>query len=258
MSNWSLSRKAMHHDISEVNVPTTGSWQDVKFPAMEGFRKTLAHNYAALFKGQALPANTLEQFDAVYAFTANLRAAAATRTRFRFNFDYAMMPPMGRSLGPTVDMIPLAKITTGHAILALDEGRTDEALGDLKVNLIVADGIKRGPDLVSGLVAMGIVAISEGIVYHGLAEHKWSDAQLAEIEDILGRMDFLASFQFSMRVEAVGITTNIAFYKDYSQRKGTLPLDPRGAHSQFALAGRMVGPEFAASSGFLFCANGRD
>ena len=38
-------------------------------------------------------------------------------------------------------------------------------------------------------------------IYEGLAEHQWSDAQLAELDAELAKLDFLADYELSMRGE---------------------------------------------------------
>jgi hypothetical protein len=50
---------------------------------------------------------------------------------------------------------------------------------------------------------MAIMAIVTQPVYEGLAQHAWSDAQLAELEQALTREDFLADYQFTMRNEKI-------------------------------------------------------
>ena len=38
-------------------------------------------------------------------------------------------------------------------------------------------------------------------IYEGLAQHRWNDAQLAELESVLAKKDFLADYQLAMRGE---------------------------------------------------------
>ncbi len=48
-----------------------------------------------------------------------------------------------------------------------------------------------------------MAAITLEPIYEGLAEHKWSDAQLAELDTALAKLDFLADYEFSMRGEMI-------------------------------------------------------
>ncbi len=48
---------------------------------------------------------------------------------------------------------------------------------------------------------MAIMNIEMQPIWEGLAGHKWSDQQLAELETELSKMDFLADYELSMRCE---------------------------------------------------------
>jgi hypothetical protein len=76
------------------------------------------------------------------------------------------------------------------AELALD--RTDQAWSDTRMGLFLADTLKDEPFLISKLVQVAIVHLSLKPIWEGLAGHKWSDAQLAEIEQRLGQINLLA------------------------------------------------------------------
>jgi len=67
----------------------------------------------------------------------------------------------------------------------------------------VNDSLRDQPYLISHLVRIAIVAITLQPVYEGLAQHRWSDAQLMELERTLARQDFLADFQLAMKGEKI-------------------------------------------------------
>ena len=72
-------------------------------------------------------------------------------------------------------------------------GRTDQAWADTKMALYLADTLKNEPFLISKLVQVATgPALRSRPIWEGLAEHKWSDAQLVEIEQRLGKLDLLA------------------------------------------------------------------
>jgi hypothetical protein len=88
------------------------------------------------------------------------------------------------------------------AELALD--RSDQAWSDTSMALYLADTIKEEPFLISKLVQVAIDQLALQPIWEGLAKHKWSDAQLTEMEQRLGRLDLLADA--AMRGErALGI-----------------------------------------------------
>jgi hypothetical protein len=85
------------------------------------------------------------------------------------------------------------------ADLQADQGAA--ALADIKLLLHLTDAIRNEPFLISHLVRIAIQAITLQPIYEGLAQHRWNDAQLADLEAALGEKDYLADFQFSMRGE---------------------------------------------------------
>jgi hypothetical protein len=200
-----------------LEMPPVGNWMLGNAPDMAKIGQTIAEDYGRVFKGQKPPGDILAQFDALFPFTADLRAAAATRPRFRLNMNYAVAPPAIRSFGPVAKMIKLSQVLTLHAVLALDNKQSDLALSDIKTNYIVLSGVKRDPSLVGGLVALGVSAISLGAVYHGLVDHDWNDAQLVELEQIFERINFLEDYQFAMRSEIINSKSNFEFFEHVSR-----------------------------------------
>ena len=67
--------------------------------------------------------------------------------------------------------------------------------------LRLADASRTEPFLISHLVRIAILEITLQPIYEGLAEHKWSDAQLAELDSELAKLNFLADYKLSMRGE---------------------------------------------------------
>ncbi|HTV62998.1 MAG TPA: hypothetical protein VMH30_10575, partial [Verrucomicrobiae bacterium] len=57
------------------------------------------------------------------------------------------------------------------------------------------------PFLISHLVRIAMLQITLQPVYEGLAEHQWSDAQLAELDSEMAKLDFLTDYQLAMRGE---------------------------------------------------------
>jgi len=85
------------------------------------------------------------------------------------------------------------------ADLQADQGAA--ALEDVKLFLRLIDTLRSQPFLISHLVRIAMQAIALQPIYEGLAQHRWNDAQLADLEAALGEKDYLADFQFSMRGE---------------------------------------------------------
>jgi len=210
-------KRAMGGDYPHLDLPPTVNWPKGEQADMAKIKQVIASNYAIVFKNAKPPDSTLAQFNAIYPFLTDFLAAAATRPVFRFNSDYTILPQAARPLGQVVALINLSRLLTLQAILAIDQHQEGLALEDIRVNCMLANGAKRDPSLVGGLVAMGIMAINHGAVREGLAQHSWTDAQAAELEQTLGQIDFLAGFQFAMRSEVAISTNDIDFFHRISR-----------------------------------------
>jgi hypothetical protein len=88
-----------------------------------------------------------------------------------------------------------------RAIAELQNNQPEKALDDVKLALQLTDKIHTEPFLISHLVRIAMLQITLQPVYEGLAEHKWSDAQLVMLDAELAKLDFLADYKLSMRGE---------------------------------------------------------
>jgi hypothetical protein len=85
--------------------------------------------------------------------------------------------------------------------------------------LRLADTIRTEPFLISHLVRIAMVQITLQPIYEGLAEHKWSDAQLAELDSELAKFDFLADYELSMRGERGCEVSAVEFIRHRNLRR---------------------------------------
>jgi hypothetical protein len=178
-----------------------GNYQRGKLPDMEKIREGVATNYAEAFKSAPPSNDPLAQFDALYPFVNDLRNAAASRPYCRFEQNFKLELPYNLYLSLLTAQIGTSRILTNHALLALDAHKPDLALEDIKTNFKLISGLREQPMLVSGLCAVGATAVSFSTVYPGLAFHSWNDAQLADLQNELSKMDFLSDYQHVMRGE---------------------------------------------------------
>ncbi|HEV3273082.1 MAG TPA: hypothetical protein VGZ93_12955 [Candidatus Methylacidiphilales bacterium] len=200
-------QRALRNDLPGNNlfIPHVGNWQEGQLPDMKKFPEIIAADYAEAFKTAPPPNDSLAQFDALYPFVADLRTAAATRPFCRFQIDYLSRPPAMDFIWLISEQIHVAKVVDFHAVLAFAAHKPDLALEDIKTNLKLISGLRQQPFIVSGLVAIGMIAISENAIYDGLALHSWNDAQLADLQNELSKVDFLSDCQRAMRGE-IGVT----------------------------------------------------
>jgi len=198
-------------------LPPTGDWMKGVLPDVAKMRDYVAVYYPKFIRGGAMPAYPLAQFDGLFPFEGQLKEESAKRPFCRFDGGYSYAPPDARPLRVLAAQITVSKIITLHALLCLDQHRPDLALVDLKLNQKLALGAARDPTLIGSLVCIGLNSISGTAIYYGLVQHEWSDAQLAEIEEMSDQMNFLAMYQFAFRGEAAGCVEDINFYRHLKQ-----------------------------------------
>ncbi|HEY5231974.1 MAG TPA: hypothetical protein VIK35_00370 [Verrucomicrobiae bacterium] len=100
-----------------------------------------------------------------------------------------------------------------RAIAELQNGETEKAFDDVKLSLRLIDSIRSEPFLISHLVRIAMLQITLQPIWEGLAEHQWSDAQLADLDSELAKLDFLADYQFAIRGERGLYIANIDFFR---------------------------------------------
>ena len=118
--------------------------------------------------------------------------SASQRPYARFNIRYE------EDFVPAILLPHLAVVKHAAAIFQLRAsaelalGRTDQAWADTKMALYLADTLEERavPDLAAGPARHRPDPLQP--IWEGLAEHKWSDAQLVEIEQRLAKLDLLA------------------------------------------------------------------
>jgi hypothetical protein len=99
-----------------------------------------------------------------------------------------------------------------RAIAELQLGQTEKALDNIKLALRLIDSIHTEPILISHLVRIAMVNITLQPIWEGLAEHKWSEAQLIELDSELAKLDFLPDYGTALRGEMVLCQVGIIDY----------------------------------------------
>src|SRR5439155_7374536 len=90
------------------------------------------------------------------------------------------------------DVVPRLKL---KACAELAAGHSENAFEDVKLMFYAADSMKEEPILISYLVRLACLQIAIQPVWEGLAEHRWSDSQLQELQSRLQQYDFLADMK---------------------------------------------------------------
>jgi hypothetical protein len=227
MSSFRLtwSRSDTNHPGDE---PSTGDWQQQRrtdlVPWQAYYRATNvsradAHPIPVVREFPVAPQPQSPAADVLLALSrdeANMKLLreAATRPYVRYPVGYEPRADenVAAILLPHLAKAKLvAQLCRLQAIAALQNGQTDLALDDVRLGLKLADSSGGDAFLISHLVRIVIFQITLEPIWEGLADHKWSDAQLVELEKLLGRIDYLADQQQGMRCERAG-AVSIADY----------------------------------------------
>ncbi len=126
---------------------------------------------------------------------------AGQRPFSRFNLQYDSESPWGILLPQLAVMKKLGGIFQLQASAELALGQSGPALADTEMTLYLADAMKDEPFLISKLVRIALLKTALQPVWEGLAGRQWSEAQLAELQQRLGRTDLLTEYGNSVRAE---------------------------------------------------------
>jgi hypothetical protein len=127
--------------------------------------------------------------------------AAATLPASRFPLEYDKDDPAAILLPHLAAMKRSSLLLQLRAIAELQNGQSEKAFDDVKLSLRLADAIRTEPFIITHLVRIAILQITLQPIWEGLAEHRWSDAQLAALDADLAKLDFLADYEFTVRSE---------------------------------------------------------
>jgi len=136
--------------------------------------------------------------------------SAIEELRKASHFAYSRFPLNYDSENPAVILFPhladlkrSARVLQLRAIAELQLGQNEMALDDAKLMLRLADSIRTEPILISQLVRIAMVNLTIQPIYEGLTEHRWSEAQLVELDSELAKLDFLPDYGTALRGEMV-------------------------------------------------------
>ncbi len=126
---------------------------------------------------------------------------ASHRPYSRFPLEYDKDDPAAILLPHLGALKTCSQVLQLRAIAELQDGQTEKASDDVKLALSLADSIRTEPFIITHLVRFVILQITLQPIWEGLAEHKWSDAQLTAFNSKLAKLDFPADYVFSSRSE---------------------------------------------------------
>jgi hypothetical protein len=185
---------------------TNGNWQTAKMSDLkfwQNYYRALAAklNEFPVSSQPQTPAQDVLLALSKYDSTIEELRQASQLPYSRFPLEYGKANPSEILLPHLPDLKRCSQVLQLRALAELQNGESEKALDDVKLSLRLADSIHTEPILISQLVRIAILQITLQPIYEGLAEHKWSDAQLTELDSELSKLDFLADYRLSMRGE---------------------------------------------------------
>jgi len=237
--NWA---KAQHVDLAAWQAFYRGASNEVSAPAgldqaaRQAFmrRYGLAENstspptnYFPVAKAPQTPAADVLLALSRFETNRDILIASSTRPYARFWANYVDGP--GTLLPHLARVKACCQYLSLHAGAELKSGDREAAAADLNALFRAIDSIRREPILISQLVRIACLQLALQPVWEGLAAHQWTGLELSAIEDELGKLDFLADYEFAMRGER---TECELWVVDYVRKEGIRGLEEMFAPSQ--------------------------
>jgi hypothetical protein len=190
------------------NAPAVGNWAkatETDLTPWQTYYRALAskRNEFPIAREPQTPAQDVLLALSKYDSTIEELREAAKLPDSRFPLEYDKDNPAEILLPHLAAMKRCSQVLQLRAIAELQNGQTDQALADVKLLLRLTEAIRTEPILISHLVRIAMLQIGLQPVYEGLAEHKWSDSQLAELDTEFAKLDFLADYKLTMRGEMI-------------------------------------------------------
>jgi len=98
-------------------------------------------------------------------------------------------------------MKTLAQAALLHSFASLEAGNSGEALADVRFIFQIEQQLRGEPTIISHLVRVAILHIALQPVRRGLANHRWSETQLQELQNLFLSDDLLTDYRQMMRGE---------------------------------------------------------
>ncbi len=182
---------------------------------INSYRYTDTGKLDAESRAQAAPA-VLAGLQGDEAIFQELRAASL-RPHIRYPVVYNLENPWGILLPHLAQIKTTCNRLRLKASAELAAGQSDQALEDLKLLFYMADSVKEEPFLISYLVRIACLQLAIQPIWEGLSEHRWSAAQLEDLEARLQRLDLLKDLDRPRAAEraATILTADLLYRQKY-------------------------------------------
>ena len=125
--------------------------------------------------------------------------AAARRPASRFPLRYEDGWNMG--LNHLSTMQSATVFLTLRSLAELELGRTDAAFADVELQFRLIASIETEPTLVSHLVRISMCPMVLEAIWHGAADHRWTEGELIAVDEQLRSLDWLSDYDLCCQSE---------------------------------------------------------
>jgi hypothetical protein len=195
--------------------------------------------------GEARPSSRKEAAAAVLAdledddATIQSLQVASGRSNCFYPVHYTLDDPWNILLPHDYNIKELAARLELKACAELEEGNGAKAFDDVMLTLYLADSLTNECMVISYLVRADCIHAAVQPIWEGIADRRWSDSQLQEMEARLLRFNIIGELEKPLKTErAVGVLTI-----DLTKNKGVSYL-ARTASTEPTIFGGILGPIF--------------
>lgn len=136
------------------------------------------------------------------------------RPHARFPIKYNWDNPWGILLPHLAIVKRTCQLLRLKASAELAAGNSEQGLQDILLMLRLIEAPRTEPTLISHLVRIACIEITFQPIWEGLAQRRWSEAQLKSLQETLQRIDLLRDMEFSLKAEGTWSKLTIALFRD--------------------------------------------
>lgn len=171
--------------------------------------------------------------------------AASHRPFCRYNISYDYDNPM-EILVPHLNLLwKVDRLLQIRASAELELGKMGDAFADVEFMMFLAGSLRNDPFAISHGLRLTILRAAGQIIWEGLAEHKWTDAQLLKFQDALEKVAVIPDLKKAL------MAREAAFGFKFFEYIQTHPNGFRDMNS-YAGTGFWVSALLVAPSGWLY------
>lgn len=199
-----------------------GNWVEARKTSMvqlqEYYRGT---NLVGKLEFPVAPQPQLPGEDVLFALSQNEQGLALVREsaqrpfcRFPLRYDkkwLVLLPHLAR-------MKEVTQVLRVHSLAELSLNQPDKAFEDVHLVYRMMDGARGEPILISQLVRIAMNTLMMQPIWEGLADHRWTEAQLIALDHDLAPLDFLKDYLLSIKGERACVSDSIEYIKTQSTK----------------------------------------